>query len=389
MKELAQNKKHKKKLGGNSYLNKKCWLVKNLNYSPYKRCQYCELRFQNCLFLHYQIVSLILMVLVFSLFFIFEHRLSILAIIVVFVIVIVYGFFFNKTTERIIQANFLQKQAKDELKKLTDELEVRVDEQTHDIQKKAEHLKKLLKLRSEFLDIASHQLRTPTSVIKGIISMMMDGDLGRMPKDKQKNFIKSAFEKSLKLEQIIHDLLTASEFDSKKYQVSSKTPKINLTSVIDSVVANSQFTASRRGIKLSWLKPTGFSMSVIGEERYLEEAFSNLIDNAIKYTPSKKTANLDNSNTENFGIVKITAENDNKNIIIKIQDNGIGIPKNEITKLFQKFKRAENATEMYADGSGLGLFIVKEIIEGHNGHVTVTSKINQGSIFSVSLPIAK
>lgn len=275
-----------------------------------------------------------------------------------------------------------------EVQDFSQTLKQKVDEQTKDIQMKADHLEKLLKMRSEFLDIASHQLRTPTSVIKGIMSMMVEGDLERMPKEKQKEFVQSAFEKSLKLEQIIHDLLTASEFDSKKYEINTATPKIQLEDVIDKIIKSSQFAASQREIKLSWQKPKQALPPIFGESRYLEEAFSNLIDNAIKYTPSTKKVNEARATRETSGIVEISSELSNQDIIVKVKDNGIGIPKEEIGKLFQKFTRAINATEMYTDGSGLGLFIVKEIIEGHHGKVWVESEINKGTTFYVSLPVA-
>jgi len=268
-------------------------------------------------------------------------------------------------------------------------LQQKVDEQTKDIQMKANHLEKLLKMRSEFLDIASHQLRTPVSVIKGVVSMMAEGDLDKMPKEKQKEFIHSVFEKSKKLEQIIHDILQASELDTKKYEITPATPKVQLEEVLDEVVKRFSFEAKQRQIDLVWRKPKTALPAIIGEARYLEEAFANLVDNALKYTPSTGKVSGARGRRDIPGQIKIFLKQEGKNLIVKIRDNGIGIPQEELGRLFQKFVRAKNATEMYTDGSGLGLFIVKEIIEGHHGKVWVESVINKGTTFYVSLPVVK
>ncbi len=116
-------KLQKTKIGELRYLNENCWLVKNLNYSPSDRCRYCELKFHNCLFFQYLIISLVLALSIFTLFFLIERRVSNLIVISVFVLIIIYGYFFNKSTDKIIEANFAQRKAYEELKEKKEELE--------------------------------------------------------------------------------------------------------------------------------------------------------------------------------------------------------------------------------------------------------------------------
>jgi len=250
-------------------------------------------------------------------------------------------------------------------------------------------LKKMLKTQSEFLDISSHQLRTPVSLIRGIISMMLEGDLAKLPQAKQNEFLQTIKDKSDKLEVIINDILSASDFDSQKLSLRPDSPAIQLEDVVDAAVKSANEDARERNIELKWQKPSKPMGAIIGERKYLDQAIGNLISNALKYTPSTRMVKEARSQRETKGMVEVSIAQENTNLIIKIKDNGIGIPKEEIPKLFAKFARASNATAMYTDGSGLGLFIVKEIIEGHKGKVWVESEMGKGSTFYISLPLVK
>jgi len=265
----------------------------------------------------------------------------------------------------------------------TKTLQKKVDEQTRDIKKKNVHLQKLLKMRSEFLDITSHQLRTPTSVLIGILEMAVAGDLDKLPKKRKKEQLKGAYLKARKLEQIVSDLLRASELDSAPFQLADEDfEEINLKEFLEGIIASKKIEADKQDLKIELEKPLSVK-KIYGEDKFLEEAIGNLLDNAIKYTPPK------NEKTKEKGRVSISVKKDKKYAQIKIKDNGIGIPKKEVEKLFRKFSRASNAKEMYTDGTGLGLFIVKEIVKGHRGQVEVESKINQGTEFTVFIPLKK
>ena len=118
-----KEKLEKGRIGESEYLNKNCWLAKTLNYSPTKRCQYCELKFRHCLFFQYLIITLFLVSFLFILSFLIEGKISRLVIVSIFVLVIIYGYFFNKSTEKIIRANFIEKKAKEEVEKKKQDLE--------------------------------------------------------------------------------------------------------------------------------------------------------------------------------------------------------------------------------------------------------------------------
>ena len=121
----------------------------------------------------------------------------------------------------------------------------------------------------------------------------------------------------------------------------------------------------------------------------LDQAVSNFISNALKYTPSTEMVKEARAKRKAKGQISVELKLIKDDVIVSVTDNGIGIPKDEVKKLFTKFTRASNATAMYTDGSGLGLFIVKEIIEGHNGKVWLESTEGKGSTFYFSIPIVK
>ena len=277
----------------------------------------------------------------------------------------------------------------EQVQKFSKTLQSKVNEQTRDIKAKNVQLERLLKTQSEFLDIASHQLRTPVSVIRGIVSMIQEGDLAKLPEKKQRQFIDNAAQKGAKLDQIINDILAASELDSQKFTVDAKTPKMQLEDVVDQAVRGFALEAEQRDIELKWIAPKKPLPQIIGNASMLEQAVSNFVSNALKYTPSTKMAKEARAKREAKGRVRVTVQQENGDIVMRVSDNGIGIPKDELQKLFKKFSRASNATAMYTDGSGLGLFIVKEIVEGHHGRVWVESEENTGSTFSISIPIAQ
>ena len=363
--------REKAEIGKSRYLNKNCWLVKNLNYAPYKRCQYCELKFRSCLFLHYQIISLVLIFFFLVLSFLIEGRISELVIITVFTLAIIYGYFFNKSTNKIIQANFAESRANEALKELTDNLQQEVDKQTKELRAKAIHLEKLLQMRSQFLDIASHQLRTPISVIIGTLSMLKEGSI---KSDQRAKFIDNMYRKGLKLEQIIDDILTASEMDTEKFEVFNPQPA-DIVEIVDAVAKDKLQQVKEKGLKLQFKKPAK-PIEVMTSHNYLEQAIGNLVDNAVQYTTK--------------GTITMTMSQEKDRVIIKVSDAGIGIPKAELPKLFKKFVRGSNAKEIYTDGSGLGLFIIKEIVEAHpGGKVSVESTLGKGSTFTISLPVVK
>jgi len=258
----------------------------------------------------------------------------------------------------------------DEIEDFNKNLQKRVDKQTKEIREKAEHLQKLLTVRSEFLDIASHQLRTPSSVIKGVLSMVHEGSL---PPEKQKELLDAAFQKSLKLEEIIDEILRASEMDSEKFNL--QLVPLSITKILDEIYQDKLNNAAIKNLEFKIDIPPKVDL-VLSDPIYIKHIVRNLINNAIQYT--------------NEGSITIRVVPKKNTIDVEVIDTGIGIPKQDINKLFQKFSRAENAVMAYANGSGLGLFIVKKIIDAHKGASVKVKKteLGRGTTFVLTLPIA-
>lgn len=252
-------------------------------------------------------------------------------------------------------------------------LQQKVDEQTKEITEKAEHLKKLMDMRSEFLDITSHQLRTPVTVIKGVLSMFEEGSI---PKNKQKEFIRGALDKSIKLGEIINDILRASEMDTDKFTLNVK--EVDLNPILEKIEEDKKTSMQvKKKIKLTFDLPKKPLPNVLTDAKYIEQAIVNLVNNSFQYTIE--------------GFIKVTAEVTKEVVIIRVEDSGIGIPSESIPKLFQKFGRAENAVATFTDGSGLGLFIIKQIVDATPGAKIEIEKteLNKGTTFALTLPIFK
>ena len=255
----------------------------------------------------------------------------------------------------------------DELNEFNRTLQQKVDKATTEI-------RKLYEMKGEFLDIASHQLRTPVSVIIGTLDMLREGTIQKLPKSQQLRFITNAYRKGRKLESIINDILNASEMDTGKFDVAGTTKPIQIEDLIDKVMSDFEDEARDKGLDFIFIKPAKPLPIVNVSSRYLEQVIGNLIDNSIKYT--KK------------GSIKVQVSQKGDELIINVKDTGIGIPADDMPKLFQKFVRAKNARDIYTDGSGLGLFIIKKIVEGHKGgKVWVNSQEGQGTTFYMSLPV--
>lgn len=399
--EKEQRTQIEKKSGDSGCVNKNCWLARNLNYPPSERCQYCELKFSDCLFERYLLMSLILASLLLIGAYLIEKSISKSLVVSIFVLVIAYGYFFNKSTEKIIVSNFEEKKAKNAFKELSKNLQREVAKATAEIQagkekvesalaveKDArEELQMLNQTKTEFLNLASHQLRTPASVIKGIASMIKEGSFARFPKEKQATFLEGLYDKALKLEDIINDILNASEMTSAKFKVTSEHAQwVDPESFIKELVGGFEPKLAERQIDLKINIEKSPLPKILCQPEFLKDAIGNLIENAIKYTPSAKADSYTRKTREGKAEINVFVFQKDKDVVFQIQDNGIGVPKEEISDIFKKFQRGSNARDMYTDGSGLGLFIVKEIIEGHGGRVWAESESGKGSSFFASLP---
>jgi signal transduction histidine kinase len=246
-----------------------------------------------------------------------------------------------------------------------------ISNDTKKLQKINTELSEMLESKSTFLSVASHQLRTPVSIAKGMLSMVVDGIV---KDDKKDLFIKRSLVAVERLSEIIHDLLSANAVESSKYTLNKEATDIE--AIIEKTIKERQEIVQFKKLKLIFNKSRNLVPKLFVDPTKTREVISNLIDNAIQYTP--------NGDIEINTFIK-----DNK-FYFEIKDSGIGIAKEDMKKLFKKLSRLTNAIAVRPDGSGLGLYLVKKIIKAHKGNVIVRSEgINKGSTFTLFLPIVR
>ena len=231
-----------------------------------------------------------------------------------------------------------------------------------------EVLKENKKLKDEFVFIAAHELRTPVTAIKGYVSMMLDGTFGEV-EDVIKNNLKIVYGANERLVQLVQDLLEIARSESGKMKIEVK--PLLLVDNITTVINELRSIAEPKGIKIIYQKPET-DYSVMADEAKLKEVLVNLIGNAVKYTLAG-------------GDVEISHEVKDSEVITHIKDHGIGIDDENLQKLFSKFFRVKTSKTTNIEGTGLGLFICKEIIERMEGSIWAVSEEGKGSIFSFSL----
>ncbi|MFH1255075.1 MAG: ATP-binding protein [bacterium] len=231
--------------------------------------------------------------------------------------------------------------------------------------------KMIEKMKTEFVSIAAHQLRTPLSAIKWSLNFLKQGDAGEL-NDEQKNLIEKSRESNERMIVLINDLLDVAKIEEGRYLC--KLSPAKLESLARTALDSRQELAVKLGVKVKLAKPKNPLPEIMLDSEKIIMTMQNLIENAIKYT--KKD-----------GQVEISIEQSDDKIKFSVKDNGIGISKKQQERLFTKFFRSSGAITMETDGSGLGLFIAKNIIEAHGGKIWCESEENKGSIFSFILPI--
>jgi len=227
------------------------------------------------------------------------------------------------------------------------------------------------KMKTEFVSISAHQLRTPLSAIKWTLEMLLGGDLGKINKE-QREFIGKINISNERMIMLINDLLNVARIEEGRY-IYQTLPE-DIGEVVDSVVRSYQDGAKRKNIEIEVNKPDIKLPKVKIDTEKIKLAVTNLVDNAVKYTLKG-------------GKVKISLDADEKEIKFLIRDSGIGIPQKQKERVFGKFFRAANVLQIDTEGSGLGLFITKNIIEAHGGKIWFESQEGKGTSFYFTLPL--
>lgn len=225
-------------------------------------------------------------------------------------------------------------------------------------------LRELDEAKDDFVSMASHQLRTPLTSVKGYVSMVLEGDAGKI-NDAQRKLLTQSYYSSQRMVYLIADLLNVSRLRTGKFVINNA--PVNLANVVEEEIAQLKETAANRNLKLTYEKPAHFPELMLDETK-IRQIIMNFSDNAIYYTPSGGHINIKLVDTPNT-------------IEFRVEDNGIGVPKSERAHLFTKFYRAGNARQARPDGTGLGLFMAKKVIIAQGGALIFETKEGKGSTF--------
>jgi signal transduction histidine kinase len=242
-------------------------------------------------------------------------------------------------------------------------------QRTAELGRALEQQQELDRLKNEFIQNVSHELRTPLSMILGYAELLAAGDLGPVD-EKQQGPLDIIVQRSYTLRDLIGNITAILENESRQHTLQL----VQLNSLIDEALVDFQVLADQAGLKLS-----GNCVSplppVLGDAEHLRRVVDNLIGNALKFTPAG-------------GRVEVRLRGDNGTVLLQVADSGIGIDSDHIGRIFERFYQVDGTSRRMHGGCGLGLALVKEIVEKHGGTVSVHSEPGEGSTFTVSLPIS-
>jgi signal transduction histidine kinase len=259
-----------------------------------------------------------------------------------------------------------------EIQNFNTTLQQKVDDATRKLRRANEKLKALDETKDDFISMASHQLRTPLTSVKGYISMVLEQDAGKIT-HMQREMLGQAFFSSQRMVYLIADLLNVSRLRTGKFII--ETTPVNLAEVVEQELEQLKETAAARSLVLSYKKPKHFPDLMLDETK-TRQVIMNFADNAIYYTPSG-------------GHITVRLVDTPTVVELRVEDDGIGVPKSEQAHLFTKFYRAGNARKARPDGTGLGLFMAKKVVIAQGGALIFESQEGKGSTFGFVFSKAK
>lgn len=233
-----------------------------------------------------------------------------------------------------------------------------------------EKLAEANRMKSEFVSIVSHQLRSPLSNLKWVIELLMSGRIASVTK-KQLEYLKILKENNKRMEDLVSDLLIVSRIEQGRFPL--KKEKISLKDLTEKTIKDMGIFSKASNVEINF-KAEGNPPQITSDPLQIKLVIENLLDNAIRYVKGK-------------GRVVIKLEKRKENLYFEIKDNGVGIPKDDQKYLFQRFFRSSNVLKQQTEGSGLGLYITKSIIEKSGGKIGFQSQEGVGSTFWFILPI--
>jgi two-component system sensor histidine kinase VicK len=230
--------------------------------------------------------------------------------------------------------------------------------------------KTLERRKSEFVSVVAHQLRTPLSGLKWTLHMLINGDFGDLTNE-QKVFVMKSYENNERMISLVNDMLAADRIESGRVKLERM--KINLRDLVENVLFEVLPNAQKKNIKIDFKNNADDKFIVLADSTKVRAVIQNLLENSIKYTMKD-------------GLVTIGIEKHGDEYQFSIKDNGIGIPEDQKDQIFTRFFRASNAIKIETSGTGLGLYMVRKIIEIHGGKVWLNSAENKGTEVYFTLP---
>ncbi len=230
--------------------------------------------------------------------------------------------------------------------------------------------KDLDQMKSDFISVAAHQLRTPLATLKWLFKMLLDGDGGQL-NEKQTDLLGKGFERNNEVIEIVNNLLDVSEIEDGRFPY--KFLNCSLGDIVNQVAHDTQVNAERKNIRMEIAIDNTIAQLKLDRQKF-KMAVQNLVDNAIKYSHRDST-------------VKVSLDKENDRVVLRVKDNGIGMSDESKDKIFTKFFRGKEASIQDPTGSGLGLYIVRNIVEKHGGKITYSSELNKGTTFIIRLPV--
>lgn len=236
-----------------------------------------------------------------------------------------------------------------------------------------EKLRELDQAKSNFISIVAHQLRTPLSGVKWTLNMVLGGTLGPLTAE-QKSFLMKCYESNERMIILINDMLGADRIDSDKLKYNFVPTQI--FDLMDNVLFEMTSAIAKKKLNMSFAHKDRNLPKVLIDTEKMRAALQNLLENAVKYTLEGGSIEIDFSVLEGF-------------LEVSIKDSGIGIPEEDKKNVFNRFFRAKNAVKVETDGSGLGLYIARGIIEKHGGKIWFDSLAGKGTTFYFTIPISR
>jgi len=259
----------------------------------------------------------------------------------------------------------------EEINRFNVTLRQEVKHATYRLKEKNTQLMELDKAKDEFISMASHQLRTPLTAIKGYLSMLLEGDAGDI-KVSQYDFINEAYSGANRMVGLINDLLNVSRMETGRFFLEPK--EVDIERVVEEEVKQLQNGAKTKGLYLK-IEAKGRIPHIWADETKIRQVVMNFMDNAIYYT--------------NTGGVTVVLSHDKDNFIYEVKDTGIGVPSAQKEHMFEKFFRADNARTARPDGTGLGIYLAKRVVLDHGGEIIFESVEGKGSTFGFKFPLKK